>query len=118
MNMKQLDPPLDSLMRDLRAAVLADKPAPADMRARVCAVLEFLASPHGRTDKNCCVVDLVLMNDAEIWNHIEAVDAVDSVLAEVLRDMAGALHDTVTAPEVAQNFESTPEQLLRRLREG
>jgi hypothetical protein len=33
---------------------------------------------------------------------------------DVLADMAGALHDTVSAPEVASNFDSTPEQLLGR----
>jgi hypothetical protein len=55
------------------------------------------------------------MNDEEIWKHIDKVAAVDSVVADVLRDMASALHDTVSAPEVAKNFESTPEQLLNRL---
>jgi hypothetical protein len=27
-----------------------------------------------------------------------------------------ALHDTITAPQVAENFGSTPEQLLERVR--
>jgi hypothetical protein len=30
--------------------------------------------------------------------------------------MAGALHDTCSAPVVARNFDSTPEQLFERLR--
>jgi hypothetical protein len=33
---------------------------------------------------------------------------------DILADMAGALHDTVKAPEIAHNFDSTPEQLLER----
>ena len=80
------------------------------------AVLEFLASPEGRTDANCRIVDLAIMNDKEVWEHIEKVEEVDHVVADVLRDMASALHDTVRAPEIAENFESTPEQLLKRLK--
>jgi hypothetical protein len=37
------------------------------------------------------------MNDEEIWDHIEKVEEVDNVVADVLRDMASALHDTVSA---------------------
>ena len=36
---------------------------------------------------------------------------------DIFADIAGALHDTVSAPEIAENFESTPEQLLKRARE-
>ena len=105
-------------MKDLRGAVLANPPISAQMRRTVRAVLEFLASPEGRTDTNCRTVDLAIMNDEEIWDHIEKVEAVDNVVADVLRDMAGALHDTVRTPEIAENFESTPEQLLKRLSSG
>ena len=31
--------------------------------------------------------------------------------------VGGALHDTFSAPEIAENFLSTPEQLLGQLRE-
>jgi hypothetical protein len=34
---------------------------------------------------------------------------------DLLGDIGGGLHDTVSAPDVAENFESTPEQLLERL---
>ncbi|MCC6547948.1 hypothetical protein IT570_12350, partial [Candidatus Sumerlaeota bacterium] len=46
----------------------------------------------------------------EGWGHLP------ESFGEILNDMGGALHDTVTAPEIAQNFESTPEQLLERVR--
>ena len=36
-------------------------------------------------------------------------------IQEIISDMGGALHDTHTSPEIAKNFESTPEQLLHRL---
>jgi hypothetical protein len=32
----------------------------------------------------------------------------------LLDDIGGALHDTISAPEIAQSLESTPEQLLAR----
>lgn len=60
-------------------------------------------------------VDRSVMNDEDLWSRIDQIEAADPVLADVLRDMAGALHDTVTAPAIASNFESTPEQLLARL---
>jgi len=47
------------------------------------------------------------MNDDELWTSIDEVEAVDTRLADVLRDMAGALHDTVSAPDIAENLEST-----------
>jgi len=51
----------------------------------------------------------------QIWGHIDEVDAVDNIVADVLRDMSTALHDSIEAPDVARNFDSTPEQLLIRL---
>ncbi len=45
-----------------------------------------------------------------------AQDAVEA-LADVLGDVGGALHDTVKVPEIAENFDSTPEQLLARVRQ-
>src|SRR5262245_52664048 len=81
------------------------------LRAAIIAVLEFLASPRGRTDANCRTVDSFLMRD-ETWDG----DRFPQAYVDVLADMAGALHDTITAPDIAANFESTPEQLLERAR--
>jgi len=79
------------------------------------ALLTFLASPEGRTTANCEAVDRFFSVSEEYgwdgaWDHLP--DQVQDVLA----DMAGALHDTISTPNVAENFESTPEQLLARLR--
>ncbi len=44
------------------------------------------------------------------WSHLpESVQ-------DILGDLGGALHDTVKYPKIAENFESTPEQLLDRVR--
>jgi hypothetical protein len=36
---------------------------------------------------------------------------------DIFAHIAGALHDTASAPEIAENFDSTLEQLLKRARE-
>ncbi|MDZ4856868.1 MAG: hypothetical protein SGJ26_18775 [Nitrospirota bacterium] len=48
----------------------------------------------------------------ETWDD----DRLPQVYVDILADMAGALHDTITALDIATNFESTPEQLLERAR--
>ncbi|MDD5541946.1 MAG: hypothetical protein PHX83_02110 [Acidobacteriia bacterium] len=84
--------------------------APA-LRSAIIGVLEFLASPSGRTDANCRAVDLFLTQD-EAWDGDELPES----FVEILADMSGALHDTISASDIAANFESTPEQLLERAR--
>lgn len=101
------------------AAIVRERPvAVAQLRAETESLLAYLSSAEGRTDENCRAVDSALMSDNELWTVIDEVEVSDARLAGVLRDMAGALHDTVSAPEIAANFESTPEQLLSRLRMG
>src|SRR5882672_832337 len=70
------------------------------LRAAIITVLEFLTSPRGRTDANCRAVDSFLMHD-EAWDG----DRLPQAYVDVLADMAGALHDTIIAPDIAANFE-------------
>ncbi len=74
-------------------------------------LFEYLSSENGRTDKNCCAVDSFFTHD-ELWAERNLPDPFNDIFA----DIAGALHDTVSAPDIAENFESTPEQLLKRAR--
>ena len=83
----------------------------AALKAAIMAVLTFLSSPEERTDANCRAVDSFLMKD-EVWD----ADGLPEEYVDVLADMSGALHDTVSAPHVAANFDSTPAQLLERAR--
>jgi len=78
-------------------------------RGAIIGVLEFLVSPRGRTDANCRTVNSFLMRDGA-WDG----DTLPQPYVDILADMSGALHDTVSAPGIAANFESTPEQLLER----
>jgi hypothetical protein len=91
---------------------LASRPVDSSaLRAAIIGVLEFLTSPIGRTDANCRAVDLFLMQD-KTWDG----DQLPQAFVDILADMSGALHDTVSAPDIAANFDSTPEQLLERAR--
>ena len=80
---------------------------------RVGELLEYLTSPEGRTHANCVAVDH-LFGPTTDWAG--DWDEAPEELADILGDMGGALHDTFHAPEIAENFDSTPEQLLARLR--
>jgi hypothetical protein len=100
-----LRPLLERLYQCLTMSPL-DPPA---IKQAIVAVLAFLASPKGRTDANCRAVDSFLMQD-EAWD----ADGLPQAFVDILTDMSGALHDTVSASDVARNFDSTPEQLLER----
>ena len=53
-----------------------------------------------------------LMNDGpERW------EADPEELSDILGDIGSALHGTFAAPEVTENLDCTPEQLLARIRE-
>ena len=44
------------------------------------------------------------------WDHVP------EEFQDILQDLAMGLHDTITAPDIARRCDSTPEQLLERLR--
>jgi hypothetical protein len=99
----------------VRTELLSAEPSVERLRSIVTDLLMFLASRRGRTDSNVRYIDYGLSNDDDVWDRVELLEAKDPILADVIRDMAGALHDTVKAPNIARNFDSTPEQLLARL---
>lgn len=106
-----VDDALRPLMRRLHDALQRTPMDLPQLRASLISVLEYLASSIGRTDANCSAVNSFLILD-ETWND----DRIPQAYIDVLADMTGALHDTISAPEIAANFESTPEQLLVRAR--
>jgi len=74
-------------------------------------VLAFLSAPAGRTHANCTAADHFFSigpaSDLDL-------DHVPDEFTDIIADMGGALHDTVKAPSIAENFDSTPEMLLGR----
>ncbi|MHC4591433.1 MAG: hypothetical protein ACYS8L_01915 [Planctomycetota bacterium] len=99
----------------LEAVYLEISRRPANLHALKAALeclLSFLASPEGRTNANCRATDTFFCLregwDAD-WEHLP------QALRDVLDDMGHALHDTVTAPHIAEESGCTPEQLLARV---
>jgi len=91
---------------------------PTDLRALrngLEALLVFLGSPAGRTESNCRAVDLFFCMPEDFGWDIDWTHLPESV-QEILADLGGALHDTLTYPKIAENFASTPEQLPGRVR--
>ena len=109
---ERVSPELAPLLREVYAQVIRGATNLPQLYDALGALLSFLASPEGRTHANCVAADsFFMLNDRweRDWEH----------LPELYQDLLGylgdALHDTVAAPEVAENFDNTPEQLLAQL---
>jgi hypothetical protein len=107
----KLRPLLEELHREIER-----KPADlSGLRASMISLLEFLASPEGRTSANCWMADLFVTHVTMV-DHRAGEDVTGHLPEEhqdVIYDMS-MLHDTFHAPQIAWNFDSTPEQLLER----
>jgi hypothetical protein len=108
--LQQADATLQPLMQSVRAAVFASRINAVAVKASLIALLEYLSSPAGRTDANCCAVDSFFYLDDDL-----PLERLPDPLQDVFAHM-DALHDTITAPKIAENFNFTPEQLLERVR--
>jgi hypothetical protein len=109
-----VSPRLALLLREVYAQVVRADADLAVLHGALDNLLSFLASPAGRTHANCVATDsFFMLNDRweRHWEH----------LPEPYQDLLGllgdALHDTIAAPEIAENFDNTPEQLLARLQQ-
>ena len=104
-----VSPALKSLMLRVHNDV-ANSPVnlPA-LKNSLVELLQYL-SGQGRTNANCWAVDLFLCSDhtEPHWTDQTLPDDFHDVLAK----MGEALHDTVSSPDVANNFGCLPEQLL------
>ena len=98
---------------DAYEAIVSRPYDPARIAAAVEELLAYLASNEGRTHPNCVAVDHFFCL-GEGWERDWEDEPQE--LTDILADMGGALHDTIKAPDVAENFDSTPEQLLERIR--
>lgn len=109
---QDVSPELKPLLHRFYEVACARPLNPVALKGVLVGLLEFLATPEGRTNSNCWAVDLFCMSDdwERDWGELP------QEFIDILTDMAGALHDTVKAPDIARNFDSTPEQLLERAR--
>jgi hypothetical protein len=108
--LQQADATLRPLMQSVRAALFGSPIDLAAVKASLVALFEYLTSPAGRTDANCCAVDGFFYLDEDL-----PLERLPDSLQDVFAHM-DALHDTISAPQIAENFGSTPEALLERAR--
>ena len=74
----------------------------------------FLAG-EGRTNANCWAVDLFFAL-SQGWERDWAEQRLSEDFHDVLATMGSALHDTIKAPDIAENFGCLPEQLLKHVK--
>jgi hypothetical protein len=102
---------LRPLLREVHDAYASRPPDAARARSALVTLFTHLVSPDARTHTNVCAVDRFLMEDPALTKDT----ALPPQFVEFVLN-ADALHDTIESPEVAENFESTPEQLLEKAR--
>jgi len=98
----------------LNSANIIDRPVNLfDLKESLIALLTFLNTKEGRTNDNCRAVDLFfcLQDDWDL-----GYKDLPEPFSEIIIDMGGALHDTINTPDIAKMLDSTPEQLLDRVR--
>jgi hypothetical protein len=110
--LQQADATLQPLMQSVRSAVFASPLDVPAVKASLITLLEYLSSPAGPTDANCCAVDGFFYLDDDL-----PLERLPDSLQDLFAHM-DALHDAITAPQIAENFGSTPEQLLERARDS
>jgi hypothetical protein len=109
---EQVAPVLRHLLWDVYTEVQREEPDVPRLWDALDSMLRYLASHVGRTNANCWAVDCFFMHNDRWergWEHLP------EEYQDLLGHLGGALHDSVFHPDIAENFESTPEQLLARL---
>ena len=106
-----LDEALQPLVLTLEAGLKEDPVDRGGLKGRVEAVLTYLSGP-GLSEANCkgaALYFIVAKAKGLTRTHLP------EDLRAIMDDLAGAMHDAVTAPKSAENFQATPELLLARL---
>ncbi|HKR28591.1 MAG TPA: hypothetical protein VJS11_14100 [Acidobacteriaceae bacterium] len=103
------------LLRRVYDDILA---SPANLVALKQSLVELLRylSAEGRTNANCWATDLFFCSEDDLWERDWSEQNLPEDFHEVMARMGEALHDTVTSPDIAENFDCLPEQLLERVR--
>jgi hypothetical protein len=105
---------LRPLLEAVYQQVLAEPVDLATLKQSLVELLTFL-SREGRSNANCWATDLFFARD-QGWEKDWGEQNLPDNFHDVLAMMGEALHDTVQAPEIAENFGCLPEQLLERVR--
>jgi hypothetical protein len=108
-----VSPGLNPLLREVYIQVLSNPKNLEALKRSLEELLKFLAG-EGRTNANCWAVDLFFCL-SEGWEADWGEQELPEEFHEVLAMLGEALHDTVQARDMAENFDCLPEQLLARV---
>lgn len=104
---------LGELLNRLKLAVLSSGFSRKKVLSAMETLLSWLTEPENNNDSNCREVDYFV--SYEILPEIISKKIPEDIRG-IFFDIGATLHDTHTSPEIAENFESTPGQLLERVR--
>jgi hypothetical protein len=104
---------LDHLLEQLKLATFSAELSKSEAISVMENLLSWLNKPENNTDDNCQHID-----------HFVAVEIIAEKgfqnlpedIKGILFDMGATLHYAHASPEIAENFESMPDQLLDRVR--
>lgn len=111
---ERVSPELQPLVRRVYSDAIASRTDLSALKYGLTSLLEYL-SEEGRTNANCWAVDTFFCL-SERWERDYAAQNLPDDFHDLLAMMGEALHDTVKAPEIAENLDCLPEQLLERVR--
>ena len=112
---EQVSPELRPLLQSAYAQSLAHPFNAVAFKKSLEDLLQFLMG-EGRTNANCWAVDLFFAL-SQGWETDWAEQDLPEDFTDLLAMMGEALHDSVNAPDIAENFGCLPEQLLERVRD-
>ena len=103
---------IDTMLARLKETCDTPNFSRADIKEAMLDILVWLNDPANSADANLEKISYFVL--------IEIADSEKERLPDDIRlilfDMGAQLDDTFSAPDIAKNFESTPEQLLERVR--
>lgn len=103
---------LIDLLSQLKLAALSPQLSENNLRSVLEKLLLWLNRPENNNDSNCKQIDYFI--SANIMTQ-KGFEEIPENIKSILFDMGATLHDSHTAPNIAENFESTPAQLLARV---
>jgi len=106
-----VSPALRGLLEEFYTRAVERPPKRCELKVALIRLLSFLATKEGRTNANCNQVDSFVMID-DHWAH--PWSELPEEYIDVIALMGEALHDAISAPDIAENFGCMPEQILER----
>ncbi len=104
---------IDLILNQLKLITLSKSLSREKVLHTLELILLWLSNPQNNTNENCQKIDSFVAYEIIPQKEYEAIPEDIKV---ILFDIGASLSDTHTSPEVAVNFESTPSQLLERVK--